>query len=170
MRGTIDERRGERLAAQASDIDAFLIANVNRMQARRLPADGVHPGGSDFNVFTIAEQPAEKPFRHRAPANISCTNEEDAFHDFEPARYRLGKVKSNRTKSTDRDRRVIHFALAKIQKERKAERYSNEKSCQHGRPKAWDSEAPAFYENKDKKGHCRNKHVQAKKRADAGSE
>ena len=42
----------------------------------------------------------EKAFRHRAPANISCTNEEDAFHDSKPARCRLRKVKSNRIKST----------------------------------------------------------------------
>jgi hypothetical protein len=42
----------------------------------------MHSGGRDLNVLPIAQQAAEKPFRHRAPANISCTNEEDAFHDF----------------------------------------------------------------------------------------
>ena len=65
------------------------------MQARRLSADRMDAGGCDFDVLAIAEQPAEKPFRHGAAANISCTNEEDAFHNAEPARARLreGKIK-----------------------------------------------------------------------------
>ena len=100
VRRALDQRRGERLAAQSADVDAFLIADMNRMQARRLAAHGMHAGGRHLNVFAVAEQPAEKALRHRASANISGTNEEDAFHGFGPARYRLGKVKSNRIKST----------------------------------------------------------------------
>ncbi len=82
------------------DVHPFLLADMDRVHARRLPAHRVHSGGCDLDVLPIAEKPAEKPFRHRAPANISCTNEEDAFHDSKPARCRLGNVKSNRIKST----------------------------------------------------------------------
>jgi hypothetical protein len=53
---------------------------MDGVHARRLAADGVHSGGSDLNIFPIAQHPAEKAFRHRAPANISCANKEDAFH------------------------------------------------------------------------------------------
>jgi hypothetical protein len=170
MGGAIDQRCRERLAAQSADIDAFLIADVNRVQARRLAAHRVHPGGGDLNVFAIAEQTAEKAFRHWASADVSGTNEEDAFHDFGPARYRLCKVKSNRIKSTQRERGVIEFALAQIQKEREAERYSDEKSCQHWRPKARDGDATAFDKNKQKKNDCRNDHIEAKERSDASRE
>jgi hypothetical protein len=50
----------------------------------------VDPGGSDLDVLTIAEKTAEQAFRHGAPANISRANEEDAFHDFTPARADRG--------------------------------------------------------------------------------
>jgi hypothetical protein len=46
----------------------------------------VDPGGSDLDVLAIAKKTAEQAFRHRASANISRANEEDAFHDFPPAR------------------------------------------------------------------------------------
>jgi hypothetical protein len=58
-----------------------------------LSPHGVHPGGGDLNVFAIAKQTAKKPFRHGAAANISSTNEKDAFHGFKPARHRFRNLK-----------------------------------------------------------------------------
>jgi hypothetical protein len=55
---------------------------VDGVHARRLAAHGVDSGGRDVDVFPIAQETAEQPFRHWAPANISRTDEEDAFHDF----------------------------------------------------------------------------------------
>jgi len=57
----------------------------------------MHSGGSDFDVLSIAEQTAEKPFCHRAAADISGTNKENAFHESKPARCRLPepKIKQN---------------------------------------------------------------------------
>ena len=82
---------------RSADVDAFLLADLDGVQARRLSADRVHAGGSDLDVLAIAEQPAEKPFRHRAAADISGANEEDAFHDSRagalPASQ--GKIKPN---------------------------------------------------------------------------
>jgi len=88
--GAVDQRGGERLAADAADVHAFLFADVDCVQARRLPADCVDPGRSDFDLLAIAEETPEQAFRHRAPANISRANEEDAFHDFTPARAGRG--------------------------------------------------------------------------------
>jgi hypothetical protein len=103
MRGAIDQRRGQRLAAQSPDVHAFLLEDVHGVHARRLSTRRVHSGGRDLDVLPIAEQSAEKPYRHRAPANISCTNEEDAFHDSKPARCRLrkGKIKPNQVNARD---------------------------------------------------------------------
>jgi hypothetical protein len=78
--GAFDQGPGERLAPETANVDAFLFANVNRVQARRLPANGVDAGGSDLDVFPVANEPAEKAFRHWAPANVSSANKEDAFH------------------------------------------------------------------------------------------
>ena len=57
MRRPIDQRRGERLAAQIADIDALLLRRRgDGVQARRLSADGVDAGGRHFDVLAIAEQ------------------------------------------------------------------------------------------------------------------
>jgi hypothetical protein len=98
--GAIDERGGERLAAEAANVDAFLFANMDGMQARRLAAHSVDPGGRDLDVFAIAEQTPEEAFGHRAAADISCADEEDAFHDFEPTPCRQGKLRLKEIKST----------------------------------------------------------------------
>jgi hypothetical protein len=65
-----------------------------------LSPNGMHPGGSDLDVFAIAEQTAEQTLCHRAAADISCADEEDAFHDFEPAPCRQAKLRLNEIKST----------------------------------------------------------------------
>ena len=70
----------------AADIDAFLFADVDRVQTGRLSAHSMHTGGSDLDLLAVAKKTTEEAFRHRAPANISRANEEDAFHDFRPAR------------------------------------------------------------------------------------
>ena len=100
MGGAIDKSGGERLAAETANVDAFLFANVNGMQARGLPANGMNPGGSDLDVLTIAEQTAEEALSHRAAANIARADKKDAFHDEKPAPCRQGKLESNRIKST----------------------------------------------------------------------
>src|SRR5947208_2835373 len=84
--GAVDQGGSERLAAHAADINAFLFADVDRVQAGRLSAHSMHPGGSDLDLFAVAKKTPEEAFRHRASANISRANEEDAFHDVTPAR------------------------------------------------------------------------------------
>jgi hypothetical protein len=78
---------------------------MHGVHAWRLPAHRVNSSGRDLDVLPIAEQPAEKPFRHRAPANISCTNEEDAFHDSQagalPTWQR--KIKPNQVNASPKD-------------------------------------------------------------------
>src|SRR5204863_6012053 len=72
----------------------------HRVHTGRLAADRVHSSRRDLDILSIAEEAAEKALCHRAPANISCANEEDAFHESKPARCRFRNVKSNRLKST----------------------------------------------------------------------
>jgi hypothetical protein len=100
VRGPLDQRGSKRLTPLSANVDAFLLADLDRVQTRGLTADRVDARGSYFNVLPIPEEATEKTFRHRASANISRTNEEDAFHDSEPANCRLRNLKSNRTKST----------------------------------------------------------------------
>ena len=71
--------RGERLAALIADIDAVGFANLDGVKTGGLPANGVHPGRSHFDI-AIADQPPEKSFRDRAAADIAGANKEDAFH------------------------------------------------------------------------------------------
>ena len=59
MRGAVNEIGRERLAAQIADIDPVRFANLHRVKTRRLSADRVHPGGGDFDVPAIPEQPAK---------------------------------------------------------------------------------------------------------------
>src|SRR5437667_11550911 len=124
----IDKRRRERLAAQSPDVYSFLLADLHGVHTWRLASYGVHPGGRDFDIFPIAEEPAEKALCHRAPANISCTNEEDTFHDSKPARCRLRNLKSNRIKST-RGSGVVGTARCVANKER---RFTNRRTKNDG--------------------------------------
>jgi hypothetical protein len=80
VRRAFHQRGSQRLAAQSPDVRSFLLTNVDGVHAWRLATHRVHSGGSDLDVFAIAQHPAKKAFRHRAPANISCANKEDAFH------------------------------------------------------------------------------------------
>jgi hypothetical protein len=60
----------------------------------------VDAGGRDLDVTAVAEETAEKAFRHGTAANISRADKEDVFHDVTPAPCRQIKVKLNRVKST----------------------------------------------------------------------
>jgi hypothetical protein len=104
--GAIDQGGGERLAAEAANVDAFLFANVNGVQARRLSANGMNPGGYDFDVFAIAEQTAEEALCHRAAADISRADEEDTFHDFRTGAVPAGQTKTERNQVNARRGRV----------------------------------------------------------------
>ncbi len=59
MRGAVNEIGRERLAAQIADVYAICFANLHRVKAWRLSADRVHPGGGDFDVPAIPDQPAK---------------------------------------------------------------------------------------------------------------
>ena len=81
VRGAIDQRRSQRLAAESRDIHVFVFAHLHRIKTRRLTAHRVHACRSDLDVLAIADQTAKKPFGDGAAANISRANKEDAFHD-----------------------------------------------------------------------------------------
>jgi hypothetical protein len=100
VRCLVDQRSRQRLAAQSADINTFGLANLHCIKTWRLPADGVHTGGRDFNVFAIPDKTTEKAFRNRAAANISRTNKKDAFHGCARASVRICNLESNRGKST----------------------------------------------------------------------
>ncbi len=91
--------RGERLAAQTADVHAFLLADLHRVKTWRLAAHCVHAGGRNFDVLTIAEQTAKKPFRDWAAANITCADKEDAFHVSDGASERHPNLELNMLKS-----------------------------------------------------------------------
>ena len=80
MRRTIDESCRKRLAAQAADVCAFFCADLNCVETWRLAAHRMHTGRNNFDIFTVPEQTAKKPFRDRTAANIACADKEDAFH------------------------------------------------------------------------------------------
>jgi hypothetical protein len=53
----------------------------------------------DFDVLPIASHAAKKPFRDRAPTNVSCADEEDVFHGSERAASAFIKLEANLSKS-----------------------------------------------------------------------
>jgi len=59
----------------------------------------MHTGRKNFDVFTVPEQTAKKPFRNRTAANIACANKEDAFHVSDGASERHFNVGANLFKS-----------------------------------------------------------------------
>ena len=99
VRGLINQRSGQRLAAQTADICAFLCADFYGVQAWRLAANRVHAGGCDFDVLPVASHAAKKPFRDRAPTNVACADEEDVFHGSERAANAFIKLEANLSKS-----------------------------------------------------------------------
>src|SRR5204863_8057095 len=80
-RGAIDQRRRERLAPQIADVCSFFRAHLYRVKTWRLTANCVDTSRENFDVLTIANQTAKKPFRDRTATNITWADQEDAFHD-----------------------------------------------------------------------------------------
>src|SRR2546428_157766 len=78
--GTFNQRTGQGLAAQIADIGPFFLANLDRVETWWLAANRVYTSGRNLDVFAVADQTAEETFRDRAPANITRTNKENAFH------------------------------------------------------------------------------------------
>jgi hypothetical protein len=99
VRSLINQRAGQRLAAQGAYICAFLCADFYGVQAWRLAANRVHAGRCDFDVLPVASHAAKKPFRDRAPTNVSCADEEDVFHGSERAANAFIKLEANLSKS-----------------------------------------------------------------------
>ena len=94
VRGLINQRSSQRLAAETANICAFRCADFHGVQAWRLAANRVHAGGCDFDVLPVASQPAKKPFRDRAPTNVACADEKDVFHGSEHAANAFIKTRS----------------------------------------------------------------------------
>ena len=94
VRGLINQRSGQGLAAQIADICAFLCADFYGVQAWRLTANGVHAGRCDFDILPVTSQSAKKPFRDRASTNVACADEEDVFHGSERAANAFIKTRS----------------------------------------------------------------------------
>jgi hypothetical protein len=99
VRGTIDQGRCERLAAQTANVCAFLFADLHRVKTRRLSTHGMHACRSDLDVFAVSKQTAKQPFRNGAATNITCADKENAFHDSGCASARPCNLESNRAKS-----------------------------------------------------------------------
>jgi hypothetical protein len=59
----------------------------------------MHAGRKHFDVLTVSEQTAKKPFSYRATTNITGTNKEDAFHVSDGTSERHLNLKANRSKS-----------------------------------------------------------------------
>ena len=60
--------------------------------------------------------------------------------------------------------------MAEIKEEREAERNTDEKRGEDGKPEARHRQASAFGRDKNKKGNCGNNDVEPKERADAARE
>ena len=99
VRSLINQRSGQRLAAQRAYICAFLCAHFYGVQAWRLAANRVHAGGRDFDVLPVASHAAKKPFRDRAPTNVACADEEDVFHGSKRVANAFIKLEANLSKS-----------------------------------------------------------------------
>jgi hypothetical protein len=99
VRSLINQRSGQRLAAQIADICAFRRADFHGVQAWWLTTNRVHASGRDFDVFPVASQAAKKSFRDRAPTNVACADEENVFHGSERAASAFTKLEANLAKS-----------------------------------------------------------------------
>jgi len=99
VRSLINQRSGQRLAAQIAYVCAFLCADFHGVQAWRLAPNRVHAGRCDFDVLPVANQAAKKPFSDRAPTNVTCADEEDVFHGSDRAANAFIKLKANLSKS-----------------------------------------------------------------------
>jgi hypothetical protein len=94
MGGSINQTLCQWLATQTGDIRSLLRAHLNRVEAWGLATHSVHASGSNFDVFPVPDQSAKQPFCDRAAANVSCADEEDAFHGSQHAASAFSKPKS----------------------------------------------------------------------------
>ena len=99
MRGAIDQRGRNWLAAKTADVHAFLFADLHRIETWWLAAHGVHPSRGNFNVSPISKQTPKQPFRDGTAANVTCADKEDVFHDSGGASARDSNLESNKPKS-----------------------------------------------------------------------
>jgi hypothetical protein len=99
VRGAIDQGRRERLAALSADVRAFFFADLHRVKTWRLAAHGMHAGRKNFDVLTVPEQMAKKPFCDWAATNIAGADKEDAFHGSQGASERRVNLEANWSKS-----------------------------------------------------------------------
>jgi len=84
MAGAIDERRGQRLAPQRSNIDTLLGADFDGVSTRRLTTNGVNASRANLNILAIPKKTAKKAFRNGTATNVPRTNEKDALHNLRP--------------------------------------------------------------------------------------
>jgi hypothetical protein len=108
MCGAIDERGGERLTAEACEIDAAFPANFDRVHARQLTANRVNAGRVSLDVLAIGEETAEKSQRHGAAADVAGADEKDVFHKEERRRrrrFRERKIKLSQVNAANGMRR-----------------------------------------------------------------
>ncbi len=80
-----DEFVGERLAAQAGNVDALVRQGLDGVVARRLAGRGVHARGRHAHVPAVRDHLPEKPFGHGAAADVAGADEKDVFHGGRPA-------------------------------------------------------------------------------------
>jgi len=121
------------LAAQAADVHAFLFADLDGIETRRLAAHCVHSSRGDFDILPISKQPAKKPFRDGTTANISCTDKKDAFHGSGGASKRVSNLESNLPKSIWRRGSNLEACLESSNRvELVAHRSSFHNDFQHG--------------------------------------
>lgn len=80
----LDQCCGERLAAQMADIDSFSSADLDCVETGRLPAHCMNAGRGDLDIVPVAHKMMKEAFGDWAAANISRTDEKDAFHDEMP--------------------------------------------------------------------------------------
>ena len=99
VRCPIDQRWTNWLAAHIANVRPFFGAYFNRIEARRLAAHSMHTGRNNFDVLSVSQQTAKKPFRNRTAADITRADKEDAFHNSESASERNSNLKSNWSKS-----------------------------------------------------------------------
>jgi len=84
MAGTVDERRGQRLASQLSNIDTLLRANFNGVSTGGLTTNSVNASRANLNILAIPKKTAKKAFRNGTATNVARTNEKDALHNLRP--------------------------------------------------------------------------------------
>ena len=99
VRGAIDQGRGQRLAAHPANVHALLLADLHRVRLGGWPRTACTPADATSMSFRLPSKRRKRPFRHRASADISCTNEEDVFHDSGGASERDSNLELNLPKS-----------------------------------------------------------------------